>query len=214
MSPIFDKIREPVSSLTHVGGAVLSFFGLILLVYQGIISGENTRLVAGSVFGLSMVLLYTSSGLYHWFNASDKVIRRLQKLDHTMIYVLIAGTYTPYCLLALDGSQKWLLLSGIWTLAIAGIIVKLLWFNAPRWLSTMFYLLMGWIAVFSVGDMSLSEEALFWTLAGGVAYSIGAVIYIIKKPDPWPKVFGFHEIWHIWVLMGTFSHFWAVFRHM
>ncbi len=184
------------------------------MVFGAINQGDMVRLIAVGVFGVSMVALYTSSGLYHYFRVSEKATLRLRKLDHSMIYVLIAGTYTPFCLLALEGASQWTLLVGIWFLAVAGIVMKMLWMSAPRWLSTVFYLLMGWIAVFSIPRMQLSEEALFWTVAGGVAYSVGAVIYIIKKPDPIPNVFGFHEIWHIWVMAGTFCHFWAVFRHL
>lgn len=184
------------------------------MVYDAVQLEDLTRLIAVLIFGTSMILLYTSSALYHMFKTTDGITLHLHKLDHSMIYVLIAGTYTPYCLLALEGIYQTALLYGIWGIAIIGIVVKLLWFNAPRWLSTVFYLLMGWIAVFTINRMDITEEALFWTVAGGIAYSVGAVIYIFKKPNPWPPHFGFHEIWHVFVLMGTFSHFWAVYRHL
>lgn len=197
-----------------MGGAIASVFGLMAMVYDAVQLEDLTRLIAVLIFGTSMILLYTSSALYHMFKTTDGITLHLHKLDHSMIYVLIAGTYTPYCLLALEGIYQTALLYGIWGIAIIGIVVKLLWFNAPRWLSTVFYLLMGWIAVFTINRMDITEEALFWTVAGGIAYSVGAVIYIFQKPNPWPPHFGFHEIWHVFVLMGTFSHFWAVYRHL
>ncbi len=214
MLKVINHIKDPVSCLTHLGGAIASVFGLMAMVYDAVQLEDLTRLIAVLIFGTSMILLYTSSALYHMFKTTDGITLHLHKLDHSMIYVLIAGTYTPYCLLALEGIYQTALLYGIWGIAIIGIVVKLLWFNAPRWLSTVFYLLMGWIAVFTINRMDITEEALFWTVAGGIAYSVGAVIYIFKKPNPCPPHFGFHEIWHVFVLMGTFSHFWAVYRHL
>jgi hemolysin III len=211
---VINHIKDPVSCLTHLAGAIASVFALMAMVYDAVQLDDPTRLIAVLIFGISMILLYTSSALYHMIKTTDGITLHLHKLDHTMIYVLIAGTYTPYCLLAMEGINQTALLYGIWSIAIIGIIVKLAWFNAPRWLSTVFYLLMGWIAVFTINRMEITEAALFWTVAGGIAYSIGAVIYIFKKPNPWPPHFGFHEIWHVFVLMGTFSHFWAVYRHL
>jgi hemolysin III len=200
--------------LTHLFGAILGGFGTAYMAFDAIETGGFVRLVAVFVFGLSVVLLYTSSGLYHYFILDEAGTLRMRKLDHAMIFVLIAGTYTPYCLLSLDGVFKWTLFFGIWGIAIAGILFKVIWFNAPRWFSTVIYLLMGWIAVFSIPKMDIGSEALYWTVAGGISYSIGAVIYIFKKPDPWPEWFGFHEIWHLFVLVGTFCHFWAISQYL
>lgn len=184
MLKVINHIKDPVSCLTHLGGAIASVFGLMAMVYDAVQLEDLTRLIAVLIFGTSMILLYTSSALYHMFKTTDGITLHLHKLDHSMIYVLIAGTYTPYCLLALEGIYQTALLYGIWGIAIIGIVVKLLWFNAPRWLSTVFYLLMGWIAVFTINRMDITEEALFWTVAGGIAYSVGAVIYIFKNQIP------------------------------
>lgn len=206
-------IREPINGLTHGFGALLALVGLIILLYDSFY--DINRTVAFSVFGISMVLLYVSSTLYHSVWAKEKTLELLRKLDHCMIYVLIAGTYTPVCLLALEGAWKWGLLATVWGLAITGIIKKFLW-NTPRWLSTLFYLAMGWLAViiFPVLWEKLPLAFLGWIAAGGLAYSAGAVIYSIRKPDPFPGHFGFHEIWHLFVMAGTFSHFWAFYQFL
>jgi hemolysin III len=216
ISWIENHFKDPVSSLTHLFGAVLAAVGLVLLVGQSISAGNDVRFLAVAVFGVSMVLLYLSSGIYHMLDLGERGNVVLRKLDHAMIYVLIAGTYTPFCLLAMDGITKWALLITVWVLAKAGILLKLLWFQAPRWLSTVFYLFMGWLAVWSIPNMiqNIGTDALWWTIAGGLFYSVGAIIYAVKKPDPYPGVFGFHEIWHIFVMLGTASHFWAVYRYM
>lgn len=214
LTGIKKHIKDPVSSLTHLFGALLGGIAAVIMIIEAVKISELSRIVAVSVFGTSMVLLYASSGIYHFLRLEEKNTLRLRKLDHSMIFVLIAGTYTPFCLLALDGMFKWSLFWGIWTIALGGILFKVIWFNAPRWLSTVIYLIMGWIAVFSIPKMSLGSEALYWIIAGGMAYSIGALIYIIKKPDPWPEWFGFHEIWHIFVMAGTFCHFWAIYKYL
>jgi hemolysin III len=163
-----------------------------------------------------MILLYTASSLYHALPVKEKTLELLRKLDHSMIYVLIAGTYTPICLLVLEGGWKWGLFTTIWSLAIIGIIKKFLWMNAPRWLSTLFYLGMGWLAVIIFPTLmeKLPLAFLVWIGIGGLAYTLGAVIYGIQKPNPIPNWFGHHEIWHLFVMAGTFSHFWAIYYYL
>ena len=209
-------IREPVNSLTHGLGAVGSLVGLILLLVEAFSRGSVNHIIAFSMFGLSMILLYTASSLYHALPVKEKTLLLLQKLDHAMIYVLIAGTYTPICLLALEGTWKWGLFITIWTLALVGIIKKFLWMGAPRWLSTTFYLAMGWLAVIIFPSLMerLPLAFLIWIAVGGLAYTVGAIIYGIKKPNPIPNWFGHHEIWHLFVLAGTFSHFWAIYCYL
>jgi hemolysin III len=216
MKKINRYLREPINSLTHGIGAVLSLVGFILLLYEAIAHGSVSHIVAFSMFGLSMVLLYTASSLYHALPVKEKTLLLLQKLDHSMIYVLIAGTYTPICLLVLEGGWKWSLFITVWTLAVVGIIKKFLWINAPRWLSTLFYLGMGWLAVLTFPTLmgKLPLGFLIWIAIGGIAYTLGAVIYGIQKPNPIPKWFGHHEIWHLFVLAGTFSHFWAIYQYL
>lgn len=209
-------IREPINTITHGLGAILSVIGLVFLLYEAIQHDSLSQLIAFSMFGLSMVLLYTASSLYHALPVKEKTLKLLQKIDHSMIYILIAGTYTPICLLVLDGGWKWGFFITVWILAVAGIIKKFLWMSAPRWLSTSFYLGMGWLAVFLFPILmdKLPLAFLGWIAAGGLAYTFGAVIYGIEKPNPIPDWFGHHEIWHLFVLAGTFSHFWAIYYYL
>jgi len=216
MSFLKRYIREPVNGLTHGIGALLALVGLVLLLKEAFKSGSLTHLIAFGVFGLSMVLLYTASSLYHSLHAREKTLILLQKLDHSMIYILIAGSYTPVCLLVLEGGWKWGVFAGVWGLAIIGIIKKFIWIDAPRWLSTLFYLGMGWLAVFLFPMLwgRLPNLFLLWIAAGGIAYTAGAIIYGLKKPNLIPEWFGHHELWHLFVLMGTFSHFWAFYQYL
>ena len=210
------KMREPVSGLTHLVGAVLSAVGLVLMIYYAVSVGTIWHIVSFSIFGGSLILLYTASTIYHLLCISDKGVRVLRKIDHMMIYVLIAGTYTPLCLIPLRGGWGYSLLITIWGIAITGIIMKLLWFDAPRWLYTLFYLAMGWLVVIAFWPMlkTIPAAGIAWLVAGGLSYSIGAVIYGTKWPSLKSKIFGFHEIFHLFVLLGSFSHFWLMFRYV
>lgn len=210
------KMREPVSGLTHLIGALLSVVGLVLMIYYAVSVGTVWHIVSFSIFGGSLILLYTASSLYHLLCISDKGVRVLRKIDHMMIYVLIAGTYTPICLIPLRGGWGYSMLAIIWGIAIVGIILKLLWFDAPRWLYTLFYLIMGWLVVIAFWPMAriIPAEGIAWMVAGGILYSIGAAIYGTKWPKLNFKLFGFHEIFHVFVLLGSFSHFWFIFRYI
>lgn len=216
MSFLKRYIREPVNGLTHGLGALLAMVGLVLLVNDAIMAKSAPHIIAFSIFGLSMVLLYTASSLYHSLNVKEKTLELLKKLDHAMIYVLIAGSYTPVCLLVLEGSWKWGLFITIWALAFIGIIKKFTWTSAPRWISTLFYLGMGWLAVIIFPTLweRLPVAFMIWLGIGGLAYTLGAIIYGIKKPNLIPEWFGFHELWHLFVLAGTFSHFWAFYQYL
>lgn len=216
MKNIFKKLREPVSGLTHLLGVFLSVIGLILLVYHAEEFGNVTQIIAFSIYGTSLVLLYLASSMYHLLPVSEKAIIRLKKFDHMMIYVLIAGTFTPFALIALHGYMKWGIFATIWTLAFIGIVIKLVWINVPRWLSTSFYLGMGWLGIVMFPSLIhyINIDAIYWIALGGFFYTVGAVIYALKKPDPFPKVFGFHEIWHIFVLLGSFCHFWSIYMYL
>lgn len=210
---IFRKAMDPVSSETHFIGAVLSLVTLIIMMVIAVKEGSNQQTVVGiTVFGLSSISLYSASFIYHYYNADEdnniKLI--LRKLDHSMIYVLIAGTYTPVCLTYLDYPHSLYFLTAIWLIAIIGIIVKLFWMNAPRFISTVFYLLMGWALIFDLPAFAnVPLGCLGLIAAGGISYSIGAVIYIFEKPN-WFKSFGFHELFHIFVMVGSVFHFLAV----
>ena len=210
-------LREPVNGFTHLAGAILSFIGLLALVIKTALQGHSTiALTAVIIFGISMILLYAASATYHLVVSSDKVISFLRRLDHGMIFLLIAGSYTPFCLIALKGVTGWVLFSIIITIAIVGISFKLIWFNCPRWLSTSIYVLMGWIAVFLMGPLkiALSTQGLLLLIIGGVFYTIGAVIYATKPNFLKSKYLGFHEIFHIFIMLGTLTHFLCVFKYV
>ncbi|MBI5474137.1 MAG: hemolysin III family protein [Ignavibacteriae bacterium] len=201
--------REPVSGISHAVGALLAVVGLILLVLLAVAEQKQVHVAAFSVFGASMIMLYSSSALYHLLRASEKTVTLLRRIDHVMIYILIAGTYTPVCLVGLRGTWGTTLFILVWMVAIVGICFSLLWINAPRWLATSLYLLMGWIAVAAIVPLvrAISVEGIVWLFLGGAFYTLGAIIYAMKWPNPFPRTFGFHEIWHLFVLAGTFSHF-------
>lgn len=200
-------LREPVSGLTHLGAAVAALIGLIVLLVVG--RGNPMKEVALLIYGLSLILLLSASAAYHLVNSSPRVVGWLRKLDHSAIYLLIAGTYTPICLYFFTGFWRWGILLIVWTMAVVGVGVKLFVIRAPRWVTAGVYLVMGWLSIFAIGEIvkNMPAGAIAWLVAGGLMFSLGAIIYIFKKPDPWPGVFGFHEIWHIFVILGCLAHF-------
>mgnify|MGYP000936660831 CR=1 FL=1 len=206
--------REPASGFSHLAGAVLSVAALISLLWIAINNRDVWQIVSFSIFGASMILLYSASATYHLVNASENVVRILQKIDHSMIFVLIAGTYTPICLTLLRGALGYRLLALIWSCAAAGIAMKMFFFNIPRLLYTGIYLIMGWIAVFVIVPLYRAGGPLplLWLLAGGLMYTAGGVIYALKKPDIFPGWLGFHEIFHIFVILGSAAHYVMIFR--
>ena len=206
--------REPASGFSHLAGAVLSVAALIFLLWVAISNRDVWQIVSFSIFGASMILLYSASATYHLVNASENVVRILQKIDHSMIFILIAGTYTPICLTMLRGALGYRLLALIWSCAAAGIAMKMFFFNIPRLLYTGIYLIMGWIAVFVIVPLYRAggPRPLLWLLAGGLMYTAGGVIYAIKKPDIFPGWLGFHEIFHIFVILGSAAHYVMILR--
>lgn len=206
--------REPVNALTHLAGVILSFLALILLILRSVESGSLTQLVAFTIFGVSLILLYTSSTLYHSVKVPKEVIHKYRSFDHMMIYVLIAGSFTPFCLLVIGDVLGTVLLIVIWSLALIGIILKLYMGGSAGWLSISIYIAMGWASIAMIPYMveNLPVSGLIWLGVGGVIYTSGAIIYGLGKPDPIPNKFGYHEIWHLFVLGGSFSHFWAVYN--
>lgn len=208
------RLKDPGSALTHLVGAVLSLFGLILLVQKAMAQGDTWSVVSFAVFGLSLIALYTASTVYHSFRVSPQATLALRKVDHMMIFLLIAGTYTPFCLLPLRGAWGWSIFGAIWGCAALGMGVKLFWMGAPRWLSTFFYVIMGWLIVVAIYPLSQAvvPGSLVWLVTGGLLYTVGAVLYATKWPNPWPGKFGFHEIWHLFVMAGSAAHFLAVLR--
>ena len=208
--------RDPMSCSTHFWGAVASVIGTVLfwVKSQWISHNPIGTTLSLVVFGLSLVALYSASAYYHYYAGDPKTEFRLRKLDHSMIYVLIAGSYTPICVQFLDESKRIPFLLFIWSFAIIGIVIKCFWFQAPRWLYTSIYLLMGWSLLIDLpGFLSMGTGALALLAAGGILYTIGGVIYMIKKPNL-PQPFGFHEIFHIFVLLGSLMHFLTAYLYI
>ncbi len=201
------RFREPVNSLTHLIAAAVAFVGTIVLAYLA--RDDPAKLASLCLYGLTLVLMFSSSAIYHLAQTGPRAALFLRKLDHSAIYLLIAGTYTPICLHYFTGFWRGGFLAIVWALGLIGITVKLFVINAPRWVTTAVYLLMGWLAIAGVGEIlaQMPAGAIAWLLAGGLFFTGGAVVYMVKKPDPYPGVFGFHEIWHIFVILGAYSHF-------
>ncbi|MFD2445403.1 hemolysin III family protein [Bacillus sp. CGMCC 1.16607] len=210
-------MREPINGLTHLAGALLSFVALIAMVIKSsMTTGSPLSIAAVIIFGISMILLYSASATYHMVIAKDKVIAFLRRLDHSMIFVLIAGTYTPFCLISLKGVTGWVLFSIVTAIAIFGVIFKLVWFHCPRWLSTALYIAMGWMIIFFASPLSdqLNSNGLFLLILGGILYTIGGVIYGAKPKFLKSKYMGYHEIFHIFIMLGTLAHFFSVFLYV
>ncbi len=204
--------RDPVSGLSHLVGALLGIVGLIYLLCKTVPTGDTSKIAAAIIFGSSLVGLYLSSAAYHLLHVSQKARVVLRRIDHALIFTLIAGTYTPFCLVTMAQSWGTELLVIIWSIAVVGLGLSLFWIHAPRWLTTALYLFMGWFIVlaFPALNRALAPSGLYWLVAGGACYTLGAVIYAVKWPDPFPPHFGFHEIWHLFVIGGSGCHFLSV----
>lgn len=216
MSQYWMKAREPISSFTHMLGAVFFTVATVLLIGKTLTLPDwSVKILVGVIlFGCSLVALYAASSIYHFFNGSGKKLLILRKLDHAMIYVLIAGTYTPVLLKYLSGLEGWIFTVAIWVCALLGIVIKLCWFSAPRWLQTVLYIAMGWAILFDISIFqSMSGAAVGLLAAGGLSYTVGGVIYMLKKPNI-SAVFGFHELFHIFVLLGSLFHFLMIFFYV
>ncbi|MDF2700494.1 MAG: channel protein hemolysin family [Haloplasmataceae bacterium] len=209
--------REPVNSITHFSGALFSLIGLVSLIIINVLYSipTVTSIISIIVYGLSLFLLYSASGIFHMVIGSKALIRKFQKLDHAMIYVLIAGTYTPFCLLSLSGELRVIFTITIWSIALIGIYTSIFFTKLPSLVSALIYILMGWIAIFVIIPLyhSLSGMGVFWLILGGVLYTVGGIVYGLKKPNISPK-FGSHELFHIFVLLGSICHYWAILKYV
>ena len=210
------KIKDPMSALTHFIGALLSLVAVTSLVMKAYYMGNTLYMLAFGIFGTSLVLLYSASTIYHIVARPKKISKLLKRVDHMMIFILIAGTYTPVCLIPLDAasgnSTGVAILVVVWCAAILGIFTKIVWINAPRWLSTAQYILMGWIAIFAILPLfkTMNEAGFIWLIAGGVIYTLGGLIYATKWPKLNFKWFGFHEVFHLFVLGGSLCHYFMI----
>ena len=209
----YDGLR-PWSAITHGIGILLAIVGSFFLLLRAIQMGSLWHGASYFVYGATMFALYTASTLYHSLNVSVKGRMTLRKLDHTSIYLLIAGTYTPICLTVLRGPWGWTLFGVIWALAAAGIVLAFAWIMAPRWLTAGIYLFMGWLAVVAIYPLMqlLSPAGMFWLVAGGVLYTIGGVLYALKWPGRNNPKFGCHEIFHVFILLGSIAHYVLMFQ--
>ena len=211
-------IREPGSAITHFIGMMMALVAATPLLIKAALSSGTLGFRAMAIFILSMVLLYGASATYHSVNLTGKALRFFKKLDHMMIFVLIAGTYTPVCLIILGGPLGYTLLAVVWGIALFGIILKACWVTCPKWFSSMIYIAMGWVCLGVFGTLwdTLPHAAFLWLLAGGIFYTVGGVIYALKLSvfNGKHKYFGSHEIFHIFVMLGSICHFIFMYQYV
>lgn len=212
------KLKDPGSAITHFIGMLMAIFAATPLIIKATREPDTIHVVSLSIFIASMIMLYAASTTYHSFNSTIKVNRVLRKIDHMMIFVLIAGTYTPICLIVLGGTTGYILLSIVWGIAIVGIIIKACWITCPKWFSSVLYIAMGWVCVLAFTQIlnTLPRAAFNWLLAGGIIYTVGGIIYALKLPifNSHHKNFGSHEIFHLFVIAGSLCHFILMFKYI
>lgn len=204
-------VKDPGSAITHFIGMLMAVFAAVPLIIKATHEPSPIYVVSITIYAASLILLYAASTTYHTFDRSEKVNTILKKIDHMMISVLIAGSYTPICLLVLGGRLGIILLAIVWSIAIAGILIKAFWIYCPKWVSSVLYIGMGWTCVLAFTQLlnSMSPAAFGWLLAGGLIYTAGGIIYALKLPifNMKHKDFGSHEIFHLFVMGGSICHF-------
>ena len=212
------NVKDPGSALTHFIGMVLAILAAAPLLIKAAFHADRLHVAALAVFIVSMILLYTASTVYHTFDISEQVNKLLRKIDHMMIFILIAGTYTPICLIVLGNPDGYRRLALVWGIAAAGILVNALWINCPKWFSSSIYIAMGWICVTAFRQIirALTPGAFGWLLAGGIIYTVGGIIYALKLPifNSRHKNFGSHEIFHLFVMGGSFCHYMVMYGYV
>ena len=210
------KLKDPGSAITHFIGMLMAMFAATPLILRAMRAPDTVHVISLSIFIVSMILLYAASTTYHTFDLSERTNKILKKLDHCMIFVLIAGSYTPICLIVLHGRTGLMLLALVWSIAILGIIFKLCWVTCPKWVSSVLYI--GWVCVLAFTQIlnSLPAAAFNWLLAGGIIYTVGGIIYALKLPifNAHHKYFGSHEIFHLFVMAGSICHFIMMFEYV
>ena len=211
-------IREPGSALTHFIAMLLALCAAVPLLVRAAVHSGVKSLTAMTVFMISMVLLYAASTIYHSVNCSGRILRIFRKMDHMMIFILIAGTYTPVCLLTLPKPSGLMLLAAVWGIALVGICIKGFWITCPKWFSSVLYIAMGWSCLSVLGQLFslLPLHAFLWLLAGGLIYTAGGIIYALRLPlfDARHPMFGLHEIFHLFVMAGSLCHFVFMFCYL
>lgn len=208
--------NEPTSSILHFAAMLLAVVGVVALIGLAALSSDVRQLASFSVFGASVVLLYLTSAIYHLVPASWRAKRILQRVDHAMIFLLIAGTYTPICLVALRGGWGWGLFGVVWALALGGIVVKAIGIRLNPFLSVSIYILMGWLVLVVMAKLIsvLPPNGIAWLFAGGIFYTFGTVFFGLDRILPRTRWMGMHEIFHLFVIAGSFSHFWVMYKYM
>ncbi len=211
-------VKDPGSAITHFIGMIMAVIAAVPLMIKAFREPSVLYPVAVGIYAASLILLYAASTTYHTFDRSDRVNTILKKIDHIMISVLIAGTYTPLCLLVLKGRTGILLLTIVWAIAILAILIKLFWVYCPKWVSSVLYIGMGWTCLLALPQLieTLSAGAFFWLLAGGIIYTAGGVIYALKLPvfNSRHTAFGSHEIFHLFVMAGSICHFIVIYTYV
>ena len=205
--PRIRLFKDPISALTHFIGFLAAVAGLVVLT--SLSAHDSVKVIGMAIYGSTLVALFLASSVYHFFDIGTRGNRWLRRLDHACIFLLIAGSYVPPLLHLLDGAWRISMLVLVGGLALVGAIFKIAWIDCPGWLGTAMYLALGWIVLIPAPLIlpQLSTAAFGWLLAGGLAYTVGAVVFVLERPDPWPNRFGHHEIWHLFVLAGASAHF-------
>ena len=211
-------LKDPGSAITHFIGMLMAIFAAVPLLIKAAREPDHIYLISLTIYALSLILLYAASTTYHTFDLSEKANTILKKIDHMMIFILIAGSYTPICLITLKGRTGVILLSLVWGIALVGIILKAFWVFCPKWVSSILYIGMGWTCVLAFTQIlnALSPAAFGWLLAGGIIYTIGGIIYALKLPifNNRHKNFGSHEIFHLFVMGGSMCHFIVMYGYL
>ena len=210
------QIKDPGSAITHFIGMLMTAFAAVPILIRAASNPDRIHLISMGIFLLSMCLLYAASTTYHWLDLTPRINRILRTLDHSMIFVMIAGSYTPICLIVLRGRTGIFLCALVWSIALIGILLKICWINCPKWFSSALYITMGWVCVLAFTQIinSLPPAAFGWLLAGGIIYTAGGVIYALKLPifNARHKNFGSHEIFHLFVMGGSACHLFMMYR--
>ena len=211
-------IKDPGSAITHFIGMLMAIFAAFPLLIKAAHEPSRIYLISLAIYAVSLILLYAASTTYHTFDFSERVNTILKKIDHMMISVLIAGSYTPVCLLVLEGRMRIILLAVVWTLALTGILIKAFWVFCPKWVSSVLYIGMGWTCVLAFAQIfrNMPLAAFGWLLAGGIIYTVGGIIYALKLPifNMKHKDFGSHEIFHLFVMGGSICHFIVMYGYL
>ena len=212
------KLKDPGSAITHFLGVIFAIVSAVPLLIRAASNPDRIHIIALAIYITSMFLLYSASTIYHSLNLSEKINTILRKIDHMMIFVLIAGSYTPVCLIVLQGKIGWLLFGLVWGIVIIGISINDIWITCPKWFSSALYIAMGWVCVLAFSPIinSLPKSAFLWLLAGGILYTIGGILYALKLSvfNNRHKYFGSHEIFHLFVLAGSICHFIMMYQYV